>query len=45
MAAGDKGEGLGSRIIQSLATQLGGNIAITSAGGTLARVEFPLAAA
>jgi len=45
MPAADKGEGLGSRIIQSLATQLGGNIAITSAGGTQARVEFPLAAA
>ena len=45
MPAGGKGEGLGSRIVQSLATQLGGTIAITSAGGTQARVEFPLAAA
>ena len=45
MPAGDKGEGLGSRITQSLATQLGGTIAITSGGGTQTRVEFPLAIA
>jgi len=45
MPEGAKSEGLGSRIVQSLATQLGGTIAITSAGGTQARVEFPLAAA
>jgi two-component sensor histidine kinase len=45
MPAGEKGEGLGSRIMQSLATQLGGNITTTSEGGTQARVEFPLLSA
>jgi two-component sensor histidine kinase len=39
------GEGLGSRIMQSLAAQLGGTISITSAAGTQTRVEFPLQAA
>jgi two-component sensor histidine kinase len=45
MPAGDKAEGLGSRIMESLAAQLGGTIAITSLAGTHTRVEFPIAAA
>jgi len=41
-AAGAKGAGSGSRLIQSLARQLGGEITRTNAGGTKVAVSFPL---